>query len=132
MKGVEFIVTQTSGAEAVYAHLTTVPIPETLVVIIKKHKPDRSKQQNALFHVWMVYVSKRYYLSHGLHYSPKVWKEYFKREMLGEETLDGPKGSMMRTRRTRDLSVYDMADFMLRLTVFCLEEYEIELKGLEE
>ncbi|MFV2057335.1 MAG: recombination protein NinB [Thiohalomonadales bacterium] len=129
---IEFVVSQNSGAEAVYTYLTTTPITKPLQVVIKVFKRDRSKEQNALFHVWAAYISKQYYLTHGTHFAPKVWKEYFKKEFLGEETLEGPRGTMVRTRRTRDLSVPEMSEFMLRLTVYCLEEYNITLKGLED
>lgn len=127
-----FIVTQDNGADEVYRYLCTTPIPKTLEVVIKVFCRDRSKEQNALFHVWLSYISKQYYLTHGTHYSPKVWKEYFKRELLGEETLLGPKGRMVRTKRTRDLCVKDMSEFMERMTVMCAEEWDIILRGGDE
>ena len=129
----EFIVTAKGGAEAVYNYLTDLTITDTLSVVIKKYRRDRSKEQNKLLHVWFNYISRQYYLMHGKLYAPEVWKEYLKKLILGEESLEGPRGTtVVRTRRTRDLNVKEMAEFMERLVEYCVTEYDIQLTGLEE
>jgi hypothetical protein len=128
----EFIVTAKSGAEAVYNYLTDTPITGTLSVIIKKYHRDRSKEQNKLLHVWFNYISRQYYLTHGSLYTPEAWKEYLKKLILGQESLEGPRETtIVRTRRTRDLSVKEMAEFMEQLVALCATEFNIQLTGLE-
>ncbi len=128
---IEFLVTKDSGAQVVYNYLLNAPIVKMLKVTIVEFKRDRSKEQNALFHMWCAQVSKNYYLTHGEHFSPTVWKEYFKRELLGEETLNAPRGTIIRIKRTRDLKVSEMSAFMERMVVMCAEEWNIILVGLE-
>jgi len=125
-RSAEFIVTQKSGIDAVYRYLVESDV--TLQVIIKPYKPDRSKQQNALLHAWFTEISKQYHLTHGCLYSPKVWKEYFKQTLLGEESIQGPRGLMVRTIRTRDLKVDEMSEFMERIMIHCADELGIVLR----
>jgi hypothetical protein len=125
-----FIVTAKSGADAVYQYLMTAT--DTLQVDIKPYDTKRSNAQNALLHVWMGDVSEQYYLSHGSLYSPIAWKEYFKKMFLGEETLEVPRGTIVRTRRSRDLKVKEMTKFMEQIQFYCATELEIILMGLEE
>jgi len=129
---IEFIVTQKSGAEAVYNYLANIDIPKTLLVTVKEYRRSRSKEQNALIHVWFTYISKQYYLTHGELYSPNVWKEYLKKMILGEEVIDVPHGTITRTKRTRDLNVGQMTEFMEHMVIYCATEFEIILSGLED
>jgi hypothetical protein len=129
---IEFIVREQQGIDAVYAHLLDVDPKKTYSVMIKEYKPDRSKAQNALSHVWYSQISRQYYKTHGTLWSPNVWKEYLKKMILGEEVIDGPGGPMIRTKRTRDLKVPEMTDYMEQVTIYCATEFEIILRGLKE
>lgn len=126
----DFIVTKKSGANAVYNYLNDYDGGKTLLVTVKPYHRDRSKEQNALIHVWFNYISQQYSLTRGELYSPVAWKEYLKSTLLGIESFDVPRGTMTRTKRTRDLSVKEMTEFMEQMVWYCATEYNIMLTGL--
>jgi len=82
--------------------------PDGFEVIIQEAKNSRSLAQNRLFHMWMREISQGWAEATGEFHAPDVWKEYFKRLYLGQETIRG----MSVTRHTSKLKVTEMAEFL--------------------
>ena len=112
----KFILNSREVVNNVINRLLNVDISENtplLCVEVSKCSDSRSKAQNRLMHSYFLQVSKARHLAGHNKYSPKVWKEFFKLEFLGEELIDLPGGrQILRTRRTRDLKVKEMCDFI--------------------
>lgn len=128
----DFIVTKKNGGDAVHAYIQDYPTDETLQVTVKPYKRNRSREQNALLHAWFNDISRQYHDTHGELFSSAVWKEYFKSILLGIESFDSPRGTLTRTRRTRDLKVGEMTAFMEQIQNHCAEEFNIILKSPDE
>lgn len=101
-------------------------------VVIRPHKSQRSIAQNALLHAWMKEVSVQYAESHGKFYSPEMWKEYFKRIHLGEETIEVAGKAKTITKKSRDLKVKEMTEFLEFIDHFCGSEMSIFLPHPED
>ena len=97
--------------------------PDGYEVTIAPAKSARSNAQNALFHMWMREVSIQYAEATGEFHAPEVWKEYFKRLHLGQDTVRG----LDVTRQTSKLTVKEMADFLTWLEHYCGSELNITL-----
>lgn len=97
--------------------------PVNYEVIIRKKENNRSAAQNRLFHMWMREVSQGYAETIGEWYAPEVWKEYFKKIHLGQETIRGVDV----TRGTSKLKVAEMADFLTWVDHYCGSEFGIIL-----
>lgn len=82
--------------------------PDNYEVLIRPKRTSRSNSQNRLFHMWMREVSQGYAESTGEWYAPEVWKEYFKKLHLGQETIRG----IDITRATSKMTVSEMQDFL--------------------
>lgn len=128
---IELIVCEQKDIDAVRDYLSNTCEGKTLSVKISEYCHNRSKAQNALSHVWYSQISKKYYETHGELYSPNVWKEYLKKMILGEEAIEGPRGTVIRTIRTRDLKVKYMSEYMEQVVIYCATEFDIVLTGLE-
>ena len=96
----------------------------------KPYISRRSADQNSLFHVWMREVADQHSAATGQFYPPAVWKEYFKRLFLGEETIEieGKKFDMV--KHTSRLNVADMRNLMEQVQHYCGAELGIVLESI--
>lgn len=97
--------------------------PVGFEVIIQEAKNSRSLAQNRLFHMWMREISQGWAEATGEFYAPDVWKEYFKRLHLGQDTVRG----ISVTRQTSKLKVAEMADFLTWIDHYTGSELGITL-----
>jgi len=97
--------------------------PDGFEVIIQEAKNSRSLAQNRLFHMWMREISQGWAEATGEFHAPDVWKEYFKRLHLGQETIRG----VSVTRQTSKLKVAEMADFLTWIDHYVGSELGITL-----
>ena len=116
------------AAKAV-SHLKAEPLME---VCIREHKSQRSVAQNALLHAWMKEVSVQRAESHGEFHAPAMWKEYFKRLHLGEETIEVAGRAKTITKKSRNLKVKEMTEFLEFIDHFCGSEMNIFLPHPED
>jgi len=96
-------------------------------VVVREHKTQRSKAQNRLLHMWMRFISRWYFETHGKLYAPDVWKVYFKRRFLGQELVECRGESWAETRHTSGLSVKEMSDFLNDIEYYCGSEWQLSL-----
>lgn len=107
---------------------TLHPAGHAVEVIVRKFKKKRSLAQNGLFHLWMGEVAKHYAEHFDDWKSPEVWKEFFKREFLGEKAHEMPGGRVVSTTRgTSDLTVVEFAEFLDRIDQWCSENLQLAL-----
>ena len=102
--------------------LTFDPLHE---VIIRPLKDNRSLRQNRTFHGWMNFVSQQIAETSGKFYPAKAWKEYFKDMFLGMEVIEVHGKQISRARKTSELDVKDMAEFMTLVDRYCVTEFHI-------
>jgi len=107
-----YILRNQQQVEDLAARLREIRLTQPLAVEICTHKSKRSVAQNACLHGWCRHISQRWFESTGEQFSPKAWKEFFKRQHLGEETITICGRQMDVTRRSRDLTVPEMRDFL--------------------
>jgi len=111
--------------EDMAARLRGMQLTQPLAVEIRTHKSRRNVDQNACLHGWCRHISMRWLEATGEQISPAAWKEFFKRQYLGEETITICGQSMDVTRRSRDLTVPEMRDFLEWIDHFAGSELEI-------
>lgn len=98
-----------------------------LEVIIRPYKAKRSLAQNACFHAWMGELSRLYSEHYGEEKAPWVWKEFFKRQFIGEAVEEVMGQVITCTRSTTTLSVNEFAEFLTRIDVWVLQELGLML-----
>lgn len=107
--------------------------PEPMLeVVIREHKKKRSLAQNRCFHAWMRELSQLYAEHYGEERAPWVWKEFMKRQFLGEESVDLRGEMISRTRRTRELGVKEFAEFLTRVDAWVTQELAITLARMPD
>jgi len=118
-----------STAVHAVSHIKDEPLME---VVIREHKSQRSIAQNSLLHAWMKEVSVQRAESHGEFHAPEMWKEYFKRLHLGEETIEVAGRSKTITKKSRNLKVKEMTELLEFIDHFCGSEMNIFLPHPED
>ena len=76
------------------------------VLTIKKHRKNRSLDQNALYWKWLHEISRH----NGD--SPQYLHEWYRAQFLAEEVISGSGGTIQRIPSTTDLNTKVMAEYM--------------------
>jgi len=83
-------------------------------VIITKYKKDRTKAQNALYHMWVGIISNDTGNSHD------ELCEIFKLKFLGSETLSALGFKIERPKSTTKLTTQEFTDYLDKIEVLAI------------
>lgn len=104
--------------ECFYYELKNASAPLHAIIMDDKEwkaSQKRSNPMNAMFHAWMVEISKAWNF-HKLEteppISPEGFKVFFKKMFLGDEEIATPRGIETVHKRTRDLSKQEFTVFL--------------------
>jgi len=101
-------------------------------VDIKPYRESRSLAQNALLHLWMNEISRKYAETYGEFHSAQTWKAYFKdRFLVGDVEMIGSFPVVVGIS-TADLDVGEFAEFLNNIDMRCADEFEILLSRPED
>lgn len=107
-----------------------------LEVVIRPESKDRTKEQNALFWVYMdqlaefgTYRDANFDHGHTFQLSKNAWAEIMRRRFLGTERL--PNGDLF-GRSTRDLTTREFADFLTQIEQVSETEYGWQIRERDE
>ncbi len=96
-------------------------------VAVAPYEPNRTLAQNSLLHFWCRVAAKQRFNTHGEQYSPITWKDHFKSEFLGEESLEFLGRVLTRLKSTAGLSVRDFSEFLDRIDHYAADDLGIML-----
>lgn len=119
---------------AIWRHAQELhPLGKAVEVRIGEAKSKRSLAQNSCLHGWATAISDWWDDASGQRIEPLAWKEWFKREYLGEKAHQMPDGRItVTTRSTTDLTVAEFKDFLTRIEAWASEQDGLELPRGED
>jgi len=99
---------------------------------LKPYRESRSLAQNALLHVWVGELSRKYAEAYGNWHSAKTWKQYFKDLFLvGDVEMIGNRPVTIGLS-TADMDVGEFAEFLNEIDMYCAEEFNLLLSRPED
>ncbi|MDD5084188.1 MAG: recombination protein NinB [Candidatus Moranbacteria bacterium] len=113
--------------------LESLPLEPAQMLSIKRYVKNRSLSQNRLLHLWINCIKDFWYESTGQSFTAEAWKEQVKQQFLGIDCFSLPDGSIAnRTRRTRDLSTAEFAEFLNQIEMYSATELGLILPNPED
>lgn len=104
----------------------------SFLVDIKPYKMTRSLAQNRLYWKWLGEISQHYFEASGDRYQPDTFHEYFKRGLLGADTVFIKNSAMTVPRSTASLKVGEFSDYLNQIEAECATEWGLQLSHPED
>ena len=124
-QGNAYILRTQAELEGMADRLRQMRLTQPIYVEVGAHKSKRSAAQNACLHGWCRHISRTWAERTGDQFSPAAWKEWFKRQYLGEESMTVGSRTVDVTKKSSDLTVPEMRDFLEWIDHFAGAELEI-------
>jgi hypothetical protein len=124
-----FILRTPAIRERAAEYVASLPVSEEkpLEVVIRPYRRNRTLAQNNLAHKWFAAIADAYEESHGERIAAEAFKEYLKRQLLGEQAKEIMGQLVTTTRNTSDLSVMEFRDFLDAVDRWAVENLQLFL-----
>ena len=125
----KFILRNADIRDRAVAFVASLPVGDErpFELVARPYKKSRTLAQNATFHFWMGTIANAYEESHGERIAPDVWKEFFKRRFLGEDSVEIMGKIVTTTRSTAGLKIDEFCTLLDAVDRWAVEHLQVFL-----